>query len=430
MAFRSYLLGVLGLFVTLARPVLAQVVDTTLTVGEGWAVVHELRRVALTAGEQEVVFEGIPLEADLSTLTVRTRRIPVDLWSWERMRWLATKPLHKADQLVLNRTGGIRDSSEQGPPPDVLSTAVRCRLSIPVGGTQVLALTYKLTGLSWAARYQVLIRGEPDGLDENVSVDVTGWVRLKNTTAHSFANAYVRLVGSDPRLSRPPARAPGFLMLEEGPLAELWEPEAPEDPPEQGYRLPRRATLPGRGETDVPFVQTHRVPSQRLYVLDADEIPLSPTAIMRPLHKYLVFRNSVAMGLGWILPPGPVEVFHGATRRTLLQTAFMPHTPINQEIRIDFGKATDVSARRRSMTRTSPEFGYYQETFEIRLQNDRPNEIMVEIIERPETTLSWTVIRATELFESQGSRLLMTTHAPGAAEKRIEYQLQFHQPTF
>ena len=58
--------------------------ETSLTIGHGWAIVRELRSFSLNEGEQEVVFEGIPPEADLSSLVVRSRRVPLEVLECRR----------------------------------------------------------------------------------------------------------------------------------------------------------------------------------------------------------------------------------------------------------------------------------------------------------------------------------------------------------
>lgn len=418
-------------------PVSAEILDTTLTIGEGWTIVRDMRRVDLAAGEQDLVLDKIPAEADLSTLTIRTRRIPVDLLDWERVDANAgrARSLEHADALVVTGDGEVGDAAvgrSVGRDSETIrreGLPVRCRIRIPVGGTRSLEVVYRVRDVEWASYYQVFIRGEPDGLDERVALDLTGYVRIRNSTDRSFSNALVRVVGADPRLPREPEELPGFLMLSDSPLSDLWKAQEVEPPLELTYRMPRRVNIPAHTETEARFIGSLRIPATRVYVLDSREIPLSVIGSFRPLNQYLVFKNTAANGLGWVLPPGPVEVFHGVTRRTLRLPGFLPHTPIDREIRVDMGKADDVRGMRRSVRRTEPDFGYYEETFQLSLENDRPRAVRVEVYERPPVELSWDVQRASADYELEGTAIRMEPRIPGGESREIELRLRFHQPS-
>ena len=410
-----------------------QPIETTLTIGEGWAVVREMRRFDLVPGEQEILLEGIPAQADLSSLTIRTRRIPVELLTWHRVGPGAQSTLAPTDaeSLIVTPNGVIHGASTASLPTSFprKEGPVRCRVRIPVGGARSLEVVYRVEGLQWTSYYQVFIRGEPDGLDESVALDLTGFVRINNPTGRSFTNTLVRLVGADPRLPREPERRTGFLMLADTPLADLWKVQEVDPPPEFNYRMPRRANIPSHAETEVHFIASHRIPASRRYVMDSTEVPLSMTGAFRPLQQYLVFKNNAANRLGWSLPPGPVEVFHGVTRRTMRLPGFLPHTPINREIRVHLGKVENVLGMRRSVRRTELQFGHYEETFQLTVENQRPNAIALEIHERPSLTLTWDVQRASEEYELDGGWIRMTPRIPGGETREIDVRLRFHQPT-
>ena len=404
--------------------------DTSVTIGEGWAIVREVRRMDLVAGEQELVLRGIPAQADLGSLTIRTRRIPVDLLEWERLDPGARRAsqVADADELVIDASGAVHTGADESDARREAG-AVRCRIRIPVGGARSLEVVYRVTGLEWSSYYQVFMHGDPDGLDEGVTLDLAGFLRIENETGLSFPDARVRLVGADPRLPREPDRRPGFLLLADTPLAGLWEPGDVDPPPEFVYRMPRRVSIPARTDTDARLIEAHRISATRLFVMDAREIPLSATGNFQPLNEYLVFKNTAANGLGWMLPAGPVEVFHGVTRRTLQLPGFLPHTPINREIRVDLGKADDVQGMRRSVRRTRPESGYYEELFRLGVENLRTRDIAVEIRERPPGALTWDVQSATQEYELEGGWLLMRPRLREGEMREIDLRLRFHKPT-
>ncbi len=416
-----------------AFPVFAEILDTRLVIGEGWAVVREVRRVPLRVGEQDLYFDHIPEEADLSSLVIRTRRGVIELREWARVgAWDSEGPVGEPDWLERVDEDGVtwrppgRAVREETFPRDDRAGMVWCRVHTLLLGMRSVELIYRIEGVSWEPEYQVLIRGDPEGADETVAVDVFGTIRIRNTTSRSYDSALIRLVGAE-RSEADERSYRGFLMLEDGPLAALWEPPEPEARPEFVYQLPRRVTVEARAETEIHFITASRIPARRRYVLDADETPLTLRGTMNPLRKLLVFRNVSEQGLGVSMPPGVVTVYHGGRRRHMLQEARLPHTPVDGDIRIDFGLEEDVLGRRRTVERTEPMDGYYEEVFEIQLRNNRPGEIAVEIRERPHLSLAWDVVRA-PVHEREPNRLLFSLTVPPESGHRLSYRLRFHQP--
>ncbi len=411
-----------------------RVVDTSLTIGNGWAVVRETREMDLSAGRQELILEDIPEAADLSTLVISTRRVPVRLISWERDRLAQGRTAALSDDpgWVLDGADVVWRRAAALPPAATshdTAAPVRCVIDFPVAGKRALDVGYLVPGFRWSSQYQVLIRGDLDDDEEMVSLDLFGTIRIQNVSARTYEQAHVRLVGSDTKEALPWRHSPGILMIEEGPMARLWQRPEPEPGIEHLYRLPHRVRLAPLEETEVHFLSAIRIPATRLFVLNADDVPFTTVGLSAPLRKYVTFRNTEQYGLGWVMPPGPVEVFHGGLRRYLLQEARLPHTPLNREIRIDFGTDDQVLGTRRRMARTAPENGRYEELFEITLDNRRAGPVHIELDERPHLTLDWDVMRANESYEIMGNRLVFNPRVSGLTERRIQYRLRFHQPT-
>jgi hypothetical protein len=411
----------------------AQILNTALTIGDGWAAVRETRQVNLTVGEGVLVLTDIPAEAELSSLVVRTRRYPVRLIDWQRVftpqeeRALHADP----DEIILYPDGAIKGhTGPSSPVSRMASDTVRCRVESPVGGSQVVEIIYMIRGIRWDAHYQALIRGDPEGPDETISMELSGTVRVFNTTDRTFENASIHIVGHDSERARSPETGPGILALDDGPLARLWNaPKETEIPLDQAYRMPHRVQIRANDVTELHWLRSDRFPATKLYVADTERVPLTISDKRRALEILLIFQNSATSGLGWALPPGKVEVYHGAMRRRVIQRAYLPHTPAQSEIRLHYGLANDVLGSRRTTGRTSPEFNAYEEIHQVILENNRPNEIMVEIHIRPDTVLSWDVV-SSSLHVEQGNDgdFIMKSTIPGRKAERMVYRLRFEQP--
>ncbi len=423
-----WLPGVLVAASALAGDVEPGARETSLLVGRGWALVRELRTVSLGEGVDEFDLAGIPAEADLSSLVVRSRRFPAELLEWQWVPEDAKDAARAPSGISMSDGAAIWRPRESRAPASRPGGVVRCRLSSPSAVPRLgVDVIYVVRGPDWSAHYQVALRGEQAGDTEPVSVDLAGFVRLRNPCSAAFSNATVRLVGRQEPPDAIRRKDPGFPMVDpDSPLAGLWLQEAPAPAPEYDYVLPERIAL-GPGESaDVVLVQTERTPASRVYRLDADEIPAGPKNA--PLRKWIVFSIAPAGRRGAALPPGPVTIFLGGQRTRLLQHAWFAHTPVGGELRMDLGPADDVVGSRLSRGRGAAVVGYFEEVFALRVLNRRPSDVLVEMDEKPPVNLEWDVVSATKPYVQSGRRLLFRARVAGGVEDVTEYRLRIRRP--
>lgn len=402
-----------------------------LTIGQGWAVVSETRFVDLREGEQEFVVADLPAQADLSSLVVRSRRLPLDLLEWERVGSSSGPAPEGAIRAEGDAVTWRPDSPGPAAEPGGLPISVRCRLSSParVRGLDV-EIGYRTLGMGWSAFYQVTVRGEEKDEKEPVSVDLSGVLRIRNGTGRTYSDAVIRIVGGDKRESAGGSEDVGFLLLDDdSPLADRWKGMEPGEEPEFEYAPPRRADVAARSETDIPVVRASRMPASRLYTMTAEDFPLGPPVETRPLRKWIVFRNSAANGLGIPMPPGRVQVFLGSARSQLLEEAWFERSPADGEIRIDLGLPGDVVGSRREAGRTAIAGGH-EEVYEIGIRNLRASDIRVEVDEKPPPRLEWSVNSSTAPYHESGQRLRFSPSLEAGAEETLRYALRVSQPRY
>ena len=115
-------------------------------------------------------------------------------------------------------------------------------------------------------------------------------------------------------------------------------------------------------------------------------------------------------------------------RNQLLQDAAFPHTAPEKEIRVDLGLSSNVKGSRRFVKKTQALDGIVEETYRISVINQRDNDILVEVNERPPVRLEWFVTRATKPYEMQSQRLLFTPEIKARETLNIDYDLRVKQP--
>jgi hypothetical protein len=399
--------------------------STSLTIGHGWAVVRELRSIALREGEQEILLEGIPPEADLSSLVVRSQRVPLELLECHR-KSVSADAVRQGSDVRWTSGKGFAGAAA----PDDQSGPVVCFIRSPMNWEGMgLDVSYVINGFDWSAIYQVAVRGEQAEEKEPVSVDLSGLVRIENKTSRSFANAKVLLAGGRARESISPSAGPGFLSLDEdSPLADLWREQPREPKPEFEYDIPQSVSLNAHTATDVVLVRTVRTPATRIYTMVAEDFPPVSEDRDSPLRKRIVLKNISANRMGIALPPGRVQVFLGSQRSRLLQEGFFERTPVNGTIRIDLGLAEDVRGMRMAGRSSDPLVGYFEQSFLVTVRNQRDSDIVCEIDEKPPVILEWNVVSSTSNYSESGHRLSFNIAVRARAEEIIEYKLRIRQP--
>ncbi len=398
-----------------------------LTIGPESAWVRETRPVELVAGSQEFRLDTLPPAMDPASLLVFDPAGLVGVQSWRPL------PAGTAPVPMGVLTNGTLEWNLTGPPaaasrPAAATWQVAC--TAPRAGTYDLSLIYAVHNVGWQARYQVVVRGdlatESAAASPPLSADLVCLVSISNFSGRAFSNTQIRLVGGMP----PPRVAPpGFLMLPDEPLADLWL-----KPPrplvlENDYVMPRPATLPDRQATEIEYARANRVPANRFYPADSTVLAFSERGRGGALDELIRFANTAAVGLGRPLPPGLAQVARGGALGYQVRAARLPHTPVTGLIQVNMGPDPAVRARRIRLEREDRGAGVFEDGFAVILQNDLPKAIQVEVLEHPPASLGWEVTHATANYVEDRHRLQFDLAIPAASEQVIKYWLKIRQPS-
>lgn len=407
--------------------------EVCLAISHGWAVVREERTVDFPTDGTELLLDQIPAEADLSSLIIRMRRSIVPVAECARLP-SSENALPNHDPALV--PGGketvrwLKDAGEAHMYPTALAP-VRCLFAEPFpAGESVIELIYRVKGFDWSCSYQIRIRGEQADEKEPISVDVLGLAKIVNPCHRSFDRATVWLIGTNAEEGGNDRRKqPGFLSLDESnPLADLWRDRPPEPPVEYEYTVQEKACIPAAGAVHVILVDTKRNPAEQVYFMDSEEYPFSRAGKDAPLKKIIVFKNPARQGLGIPLPAGHAQVFAGGRRTHLQQDAWIPSTPVGDEIRIDLGVAQNIRGLRQNVDRTPVVSGYYEETFRIIIKNGSDRMIRAEIDEKPPVNMEWAVVRASRSYKLESHRILFSPDVESGDDLQLDYRLRIRRP--
>ena len=265
------------------------------------------------------------------------------------------------------------------------------------GGRRPATLSYLSRQLGWVADYVALF-DQAKG-----TIDVQGWVTLRNQTGTTFANARTLLVagnvaGEDEnqyqynqyRPRRPsPMRSAGTESAGREQLGDFYL-----------YPLPGRTTIADKQTKQVSFLDVSGAAASSGYEfrnvwLNANNEPLSASSVLR-------FANSRAGGLGDALPAGTVRVYMRDARGQAQFTgeSQIGHTPQGSSIALRTGDAFDVKVRPTVVERTRLEGGRWRTRMSYTLTNARGVPVTVDLVQ---AGLDWIYTDTRIVEESQRS---------------------------
>ena len=259
-------------------------------------------------------------------------------------------------------------------------------LDAQAAGPRPVTISYLTGGLGWNADYVALFD------EAKSSIDVQGWVTLRNSGATRFANADTVLVAGNPgsggrgRSSVAPGSRAGTETADRARLGDFYL-----------YPLAARTTIAANQQKQVSFLSVNGVPARKAYEyrngwLQAADEPQSVATVLN-------FSSSRSGGLGDALPAGTVRVY---IRDAKGQPQFIGengigHTPMGSTLAIKTGEAFDVKVKPTVEKREKILSDEWARTGKYRITEDGGTPRVVEIernITYYRTTMSYIITNA------------------------------------
>jgi hypothetical protein len=242
-------------------------------------------------------------------------------------------------------------------------------------GPRPVSLSYLSNGLAWSADYVALFDQKAG------TIDVQGWVTLRNTTGTSFYNARTMLVagavgsnGGNGAPSYRPARrtlvAAGTESAAREQLGDFYL-----------YPLPERTTIANQQTKQVSFLDVKGAPATSGYEYRSGWMatasqPQSASSVLR-------FSSAAKGGLGDALPAGTVRVYMRDARGEpqFIGENRIEHTPQGSRLAVRTGDAFDVKVQPTVAERTRVSEYHWRTTMRYLLTNARDKPVTVELIQ-------------------------------------------------
>lgn len=381
------------------------------------ALVQDVRRIDLPAGRTRQAFPDVSAQIRPETVslsapdaTIVEQNFDYDLLSptslmesavGETLTLVRTNPATGAETRerakVLAVNGGvvlqigdrIEVLRDDGLPVrvvfDKIPTNLRARPTLSVtlasdrAGQRPATLSYLTGGLGWQADYVALFD------DAAGSVDMQGWITLRNTTGTTFNAARTLLVAGDvgsdsgarpyginrPRMTRRgPVRQAGTETADREQLGDFYL-----------YPLAERTTIADKQTKQVSFLDVKGASASSGYEfvnawLNTTREPVSAGSMLR-------FSNSRGGGLGDALPAGTVRVYVRDRRGQAQFTGEnrIDHTPQGSRIALRTGDAFDVKVHPVVEERTEIGNGRWRTRMRYTVTNARARAVTVDVIQ-------------------------------------------------
>ncbi|HEY2470852.1 MAG TPA: hypothetical protein VGI45_23870 [Terracidiphilus sp.] len=307
-------------------------------------------------------------------------------------------------------------------------------------------LAYITGGLDWDATYNVIAPQNAD-VTSAEKVDLLGWVTIHNQAGTDFPRARIKLMAGDvAKLRQAGYGGPMMKSMDAVMVAgAISSPEVTQKAFDDFHLYDLNRTVALRdGETkQVQFIDAAAVSMRRSYLYDGLGMQLQPIyggnvfnnqgyGVGNENKKVQIIeeiKNSESNHLGMPLPAGRVRLYR---RDSDGQVEFVGenqigHTPAEETIKVPTGSAFDLKGSRRQ-TEFHVDYNRREmdETFEIKVTNQKQQEANVSVIEHMYRCDNWNLTAKSVDFKKLDSHTLeFPLQVPAKGEAVLTYTVHY-----
>ena len=384
----------------------------------GLALVRDVRKIKLPAGEQHLRFSGVAEQIQPETVSLRSlssagslqileQNYEYDLISPNK---LMEKFVGKQVKLInLNKDFEFVEKDAKllsvnespvyeiegkiylGHPGNVVLPEIPKNLAAKpalvwdvqnTAGDQQVEASYLTNGLSWHADYVLAIPKDESAMKINA------WVTMDNQSGATYENAKLKLVAGEVNVTQPPRAAERADFY-----AKFNQVQAAAGAPVQEsfgeyhlYTIPRRTTIKQNQSKQVALMDAAGVKFTKKLEFRGDQ---GWYGMVMPEQKdihadvQIEFKNEDKNALGIPLPAGAMRLYQEDSEGSLqfLGEDRIQHTPKDETVRLKVGKAFDVVADRKQTDYTAISDRVHEAEFEIHVRNHKEKDVNVDLVE-------------------------------------------------
>jgi hypothetical protein len=304
-------------------------------------------------------------------------------------------------------------------------------------------LAYITGGLNWEATYNVVAPNATDVTGPQ-KADVLGWVTIHNLSGTDFPDARIKLMAGDVAKIAGYGAGFGSGMNVAMARAEAVQPQVTQKAFDDFhlYDLHRTVSLHDGETKQVQFLDASGVTIHRSYLYDG-------AANLQPYYGggfnnnrdyglengntkvYIVqeIKNSKANHLGIPLPAGRMRLYRRDSdgQMEFVGESMIPHTPTEDTVKLVSGSAFDVKgSRRQTDFHSDYQNRWADESFEIKLTNQKQQPIQVTVLEHLYRGDNWQITEHSAPFTQRDSRTVaFPIEVPAKGEATLTYTVHY-----
>jgi hypothetical protein len=426
--------------------------EVALTIYSGdFALVREVRTVALPQGRESVRFTDVAAQIDPTSVRIRSLTAPqkvsileqnyeYDLIDSRRLlqkyvdqnirllakdeRFFEGTLLSAADDLILRDLSGqikIIKAAEvqilefpQLPEGLITKPTLVWLLESQRSGSHQLEVSYLTDGVDWHAEYVATVD------QDDAHLELGGWVSIDNRSGVSYQDAKLKLVAGDVHRVTPKLKAPEYQRVADV-MAGVGAPQFEEEAffEYHLYTLTRPATIADRQIKQLTLFPEAGVVASKILTYDGRRSDAK-------VQVNLEFDNSQQNGLGIPLPEGTLRVYKMDAEGSLqfVGEDLVEHTPKDEKVRVFLGHAFDVVGERKRTQSQKITDRSREESYEIRIRNHKEETVEVVVVEH--LPGDWTIRQSSHHFKKKDANTVeFSIEVPSDGEVVVTYTAHF-----
>lgn len=306
-------------------------------------------------------------------------------------------------------------------------------------------LDYITHGMNWQATYNVVVPETADTTGPELA-EIIGWVTIENKTGSDFPEATIQLMAGDvAKIQELQGRYRTWANVNQS-VAVLASagPQVTQKAFDDFhlYDLHRTVSLRNEETKQVQFLEASNVTVRRTYQFEGngtveqvfypgyhnDQIGFSHSGNTR-VSIFEEIKNSESNHLGMPLPAGRLRLYRRDTggQMQFVGENMIMHTPAEQTVKVTSGSAFDLTAARRQTDfKVDNMRREMDESFEIKLSNQKAQPVTIHAVEHMGRGENWEIVgKSAEFTKRDSSTIDFPVTVPAKGEAILSYTVHY-----
>jgi len=328
----------------------------------------------------------------------------------------------------------------------LLKPTLRWQIDSPKPQKLDAELAYITNGLNWEATYNVVAQAGGAAVQGGENASLVGWVTIRNNSGADFPNAAIKLMAGD--VARIEPRPYGGPVA--GAMNETVMVTGPNPVTQKAfddfhlYDLHRTVALADGETKQVQFIDAPGVDVERSYIYDGaggdDQSSYINGGVNMdqnfhvgdPNQKVAIVEeigNTEANHLGIPLPAGRLRFYRRDSdgQVEFVGESVINHTPVADTVRVTTGSAFDVKgARRQTDYAIDSQRRIIQESFEIKVTNQKDEAVTVKVLEHLYRGNNWEIVEKSGDYNKLDSHTIeFPLKVPAKGSATVNYRVKY-----